>query len=252
MMSQAPSFQALDPAAPAPRPAAALAFDAVTLPLTWPYDTALDAVSFALRPGELALITLAPGRVRSPFADLAQGLIHPHAGAVQFRGDSWTGLSPRAIAKARARIGRVFDVGGWISNLDVDENVLLAQRHHNTSPAAELRRRGDELARAFGLDRLPRKRPAEASQHELRLSQWARALLVDMDLLVLERPTRDVLPEAVPKFLDALAAARDRGAAVLWLTTDGAAPGSPNNIAPPHVTARFAVRGTTLVPIEPG
>jgi ABC-type lipoprotein export system ATPase subunit len=229
---------------------AALEFDAVTLGPTWPYDTALEGASFAIRPGELALLTLAPGRVRSPFADLAQALIHPHGGAVRFRGESWRELSPRQTAKARARLGRVFDVGGWISNLDMDENVLLAQRHHNAAPAEVLRRRGDELARAFGLDGLPRKRPAEASQYELRLSQWVRALLVDMDVLVLERPVRDVLPEAVPKFLGELARARERGAAVLWVTTDGASATTPNNVAPPDVTAKYAIRGTSLVKFE--
>lgn len=233
-------------------PPAPLSFDDVTLGPTWPYDTSLENVAFAIRPGELTLITLAPGHVRSPFADLTQGLKHPHSGAVRFGGKSWTDMTATGMARARSRLGRVFDVGGWVSNLDVDENVLLAQRHHNTAPARDLRQRADELAREFGLDGLPRKRPAEASQYELRLSQWVRALLVDMDVLVLERPTRDVRPDAVPPFLEALRRARQRGAAVLWVTTDGASPTSQQNIAPPDVTARYAVRGTALTRVDQG
>ena len=225
----------------------ALEFVDVTLRPTWPYDTALEAVNFALRPGELILITLAPGHVRSPFADLTQALIHPHGGEVRFAGRSWKTMSPTITARNRSRIGRVFDVGGWVSNLDVDENVLLAQRHHNTAPAAELRQRADELARRFGMDGVPTRRPAEASQSELRMSQWVRALLAPMSVLVLERPTRDVRPEAIAPFLESIGAARARGTAVLWITTDGAAPGLMQNIAPPDVTERYAVRGDQLV-----
>ena len=207
-------------------------------------------MSFAIRPGELTLITLAPGHVRSPFADLTQGLLNPHSGHVRFGGRCWTTRSLKEMAYDRSRIGRVFDVGGWVSNLDVDENVLLAQRHHNSAPEDDLRRRIDELARAFRLDGVPTRRPAEASQNELRISQWVRALLVDMSLLVLERPARDVKPESVPPFLEALHEARERGAAVIWVTTDGAGPKSGQNIAPPDITARYAVRGASLV-IEP-
>ena len=238
----APTAGALD--------APVLEFDRVTLLPTWPYDTALDSVNFAIRPGELTLITLAPGHVRSPFADLTQGLLDPHSGHVRFGGRCWMTRSLEEMARDRARIGRVFDVGGWVSNLDVDENVLLAQRHHNSAPEAALRRRGDELSRTFQLDGVPRRRPAEASQNELRISQWVRALLVDLSLLVLERPARDVKPDSIPPFLELLRQARERGAAVIWVTTDGAGPNSGQNIAPPDITARYAVRGASLV-IEP-
>jgi ABC-type multidrug transport system ATPase subunit len=225
--------------------APALEFDRVTLRPMWPYDTALDEVSFEIRPGELTLVTLAAGRVRSPFADLAQGLIDPHGGQVRVGGRSWTAMSPTEMARVRSRIGRVFDVGGWVSNLDVDENVLLAQRHHNRAPVEVLRSRADELARGFKLEGVPTRRPAEASQNELRLSQWVRALLVDMSLLVLERPTRDVQPEAIGPFLEAIRNAREKGAAVIWVTTDGV--GMGQNVAPPEVTARYSVRGLSLM-----
>jgi ABC-type multidrug transport system ATPase subunit len=196
---------------------------------------------------------LEPGHVRSPFADLTQALTPAHGGAVRFRGRSWADMAAPGRGPGPVPDRPVFDVGGWVSNLTVEENVLLARRHFAAAPAVDLRRRADELARSFGLpDGVPRKRPAVASQFELRLSQWARALLGDVDLLVLERPTKDVRPEAVPPFLAAVRAARDRGTAVLWVTTDGAGPGTPHNIAPADVTARYAVRGTGLVSVPVG
>src|SRR3982751_3097663 len=106
MSSPSPANLAQPPADTAATPP--LHFDAVTLHPTWPYDTALDRVTFAIRPGELTLITLAPGHVRSPFADLTQGLTHPHAGAVRFNGAAWGERKPADAARARARLGRVF------------------------------------------------------------------------------------------------------------------------------------------------
>jgi ABC-type ATPase involved in cell division len=223
-----------------------LEYDRVVLGQTWPYDTMLDGVSFSIQPGDLLLLTLAPGHVRSPFADMTQALRPPDGGAVRFLGRNWQEMPAGDVVRHRFQIARVFDVGGWISNLGVDENVLLAQRHYNTAPLDELRRRAEDLAQCFGLEALPRKRPASASQYELRLSQWVRALLGRPQLLVLERPTKDVRPEAVPPFLKAVEAARERGTAVLWITTDGAGPNTPHNIAPADPTIHLGVRGSQL------
>ncbi len=224
-----------------------LEYRKVVLHRTWPYDTLLDGADLQLHAGDLVLLTLAPGHVRSPFADLTQALVHPHDGEVRFLSRSWRGLGGADTARARSAIARVFDVGGWISNLNVLENVLLAHRHYREAKLDELITRADAMARSFGLpDGIPNKRPAEASQYELRLSQWVRALLGKPKLLVLERPTKDVRPDAAPPFLNAVAEARKQGTAVLWVTTDGAGPNTPHNIAPADLTARYAMRGERL------
>ena len=101
------------------------------------YDSPIWNVSLRLAAGELALVRLERGVVRLPLADAAEGLAEHYDGTVTFLGRDWRAVPAGEGAALRGRIGRVFDtvgvgaVGtGWVSHLDVDENVMLAQRHH--------------------------------------------------------------------------------------------------------------------------
>ena len=197
---------------------ATLELERVTVTSGWPYDTALEDFNLSLQPGELGLVLLESGQSGSLIADLAQGLVDPDAGAVCFLGQPWTSLSAADTARQRRLIGRVFKTHGWLSNLDVDENILLAQRHHGALPPEQLQRRAAELARQLGLDGLPQRRPTLLSPHKLRLAQWVRALLGEKRLLILENPIHDVYTQTLPKLAAMLDAARANGTAVLWIT----------------------------------
>ena len=95
----------------------------------------IEDVSFRVDPGELVLIEGWPARF--PLADPAEGLVEPKTGQVFFGGNDWTDLSPTAAAAARGRIGRFFPQSGWVSNLNVDENITLSVRHHSHRPLEE-------------------------------------------------------------------------------------------------------------------
>lgn len=223
-----------------------LTFESVTLETQPPYEVGLSAVSFSLGPGELAAVRAEAGQARIPLADAAEGLVQPDAGAVSFLGEDWTSLPPSRAADRRGRIGRVFERYGWISNLDVDENITLAQRHHTTRPLSDIEQEAERLVKMFGLPDLPRRRPALMKRSDLRRAEWARAFLGAPVLVILEEPTRDVYADAVPGLVRAVDEARSRGAAVLWITSDAqmwpkAAGGA---------TVRFDFAGGRLVPRE--
>ena len=188
------------------------------------YDSPVWNASLRLGVGELALVRLERGAVRLPLADAAEGLAEPHDGTVTFLGKVWRDVPEREASALRGRIGRVFDaVGGgtgtgWVSNLDVDENVVLAERHHTRRPSAEIEAEAAKLARMFGLPGLPRGRPGQTRVPDLQRASCVRAFLGTPDLLLLERPAQGVYPEIMPPLINAVRSARNRGAAVLWLT----------------------------------
>ena len=107
---------------------------------------------------------------------------------MKFEDTDWEEMAADAAAAARGRIGRVFEVRGWISNLDVDENITLAQRHHTSRPLGEIEAEALALAQQFGLADLPRLRPAMLRAGELRRAAWIRALLGAPTLILLEHP----------------------------------------------------------------
>lgn len=185
----------------------------------FPYQGGLSGVSLALAPGELCLMRLPEGAPISPLADLSSGLVEPEAGAVLFDGQEWSTLSADAAAKARGRIGRVFERAGWLSNLDVDENITLAQRYHTTRDPDKILNEARALADELGLGEIPQGRPAHVERDVLLRAQWVRALLGSPRLLLLERPGRDLPAPVVAPLVTAINKRREQhGVAVLWLT----------------------------------
>ncbi|MDH5535486.1 MAG: organic solvent ABC transporter ATP-binding protein [Betaproteobacteria bacterium] len=199
---------------------AVLDFRQVTVEGGHPYDTAIWQISFRLGRSELMLLRLEAGHLCLPLADVAQGMVEPIEGSVSFLGERWSALSDEARLAARARIGRVFDEPGWISDLDMDENITLSQRHHTRRTEAAIRDEASELARRFSLPGLPQGKPSDMRAPDLRRAACVRAFLGQPELLILERPTAGVYPEIMPALMASVRAARSRGAAVLWTTDD--------------------------------
>ncbi len=204
----------------------------------------IGPVSLRLAPGDLAWIDSEPGREDLPLADLAEGLLDPDTGTVSFLGASWAAMPPEETLRRRARIGRVFAGHGWISNLNVNENVTLSQRHHTRRPVGEILEEATALARALGLPELPAVRPALCAPHDRRRAEWVRALLGTPRLVLLEYPLRGVPPAFWDALVNAVAAVRSRGAAVLWL----ADPGWDSARTAPRDAAHYRLRGATLEP----
>jgi len=226
----------------------ALEFMDVTLSPAPLRHSGLSHVTVQFLPGTLALIRVEPGNEQLPIADLAEGLFFPEEGRVLFGGVAWSAMPPEQALQRRARIGRVFDGRGWISNLDVNENVTLSERHHTRRPDKDIQAEVKALARAFGLGEIPSVRPAMVPHQDLRRAEWIRAFLGEPLLILLERPMKGVPLEHLPRLINAVREACARGAVVLWLTDSDRIARHPE--LPP--AARYAMRGVTLAAVENG
>src|SRR5689334_25148693 len=148
-------------------PVPILEFDHATVESDPAYDTGLFDITFTLPAGSLALIRLEREAVRLPLGDAACGAVELEDGAVRFMGGDWAKLSFRESIRRRGRIGRTFEGHAWVSHLDVDENVMLAQRHHTRRSDKELADEAARLARQFGLPGLPQGRPSATHRQDL-------------------------------------------------------------------------------------
>lgn len=171
-----------------------------------------------LLPGELALIEARNSVWAAEFADLCSGLIPLAHGSVRFLGHDWAPMPEILSAALRGRIGRIYASGAWIGTAGVDHNVLLPQLHHSRRAAHALLENAAELSRFFGLPGLPLARPDALAPADLARAAAVRAFLGEPRLVLLENPVRGQFADLVPRLLNALAAARDRGAAAIWLT----------------------------------
>lgn len=163
-----------------------------------------------------------------------------------FLGHDWDGLSADDSAAQRGKIGRLFDDEGWISDLDVDQNITLAQRHHTGRNEDEIVEEALRFARMFGLPGLPRGRPGSMRRWDLRKAACIRAFLGQPSFIIVEQPVRGVYADLMAPLLNAVHSARKRGAAVLWTVTDPQIWNHPGI----HATTRAKMFGSAFRSLE--
>lgn len=184
------------------------------------YETGLSDVSFSLGEGELLLVLLERENDRIPLADTVAGLLAPVRGRVEFLEEDWEGMRADHADAQRGRIGRLLDEESWVAGLEVDENIMLAQRHHTERSEESILEEALQFARMFGLPGLPRGRPASMRRWDLRKAACLRAFLGRPVLIILEEPLRGVYADLMTPLMNAVQTARRRGAAVLWTVSD--------------------------------
>lgn len=211
-----------------------------------PFDLGLNSFSCVFGAGELLAVHVADGYGHLPLADSAEGLIEPDKGQVLVLGEDWRSLAPGRAAGLRGRIGRVFHEHGWVSNLDMDENVTLSQRHHTLRAEEEIVAEARELASRFGLETLPTGRPGALKRADRRRTEWVRAFLGNPLLILLENPMRDVYSGALEGLVNEVKRARARGAGVVWLTSDPPTWKALSGIA----DRKLEQKGADLVPVK--
>jgi phospholipid/cholesterol/gamma-HCH transport system ATP-binding protein len=184
---------------------------------------------------------------RMPLADAAQGLVPPRRGSVMFFGEDWQRMSANRAAAQRGRIGRLFDDDGWISDLDVDQNIMLSELHHTARSEDDIIEEALRWARVFGLPGLPRGRPGSMRRWDLRKAACIRAFLGQPPFIILEQPVRGIFADLIAPLTNAVKSARQRGAAVLWTIAD------PRiwNHASTRTTTRARMFGSELRAVEP-
>jgi phospholipid/cholesterol/gamma-HCH transport system ATP-binding protein len=187
-------------------------------PLNAPGFGRAPVIALELAPGDLALIDARDATHAAWFADLCCGLAPPAKGTVRFLGQDWTAVPRQFAAGLRGRIGHIFADGAWADFLDTATNVLLPQLHHTHRDPRTLRQAAAELAFYFGLPGLPMGLPKDLSSADRARAACVRAFLGDPALLLLESPLQGRFAELLPPLLNALASARSRGAAAIWLT----------------------------------
>jgi branched-chain amino acid transport system ATP-binding protein len=173
--------------------------------------TALDGVSFSVRPGELCGLIGPNGAGKTTLFDCVSRLTRPRSGRIELAGHDLLALPAHRVA--RLGVARTFQHLGLVPSLSVRDNVMLgaqavlASRRpgHKTVagagflPAAlrlpgvragerALRERADAVLDRFGLAALATHPAAGLPYGTLKRVELARALAADPALLMLDEP----------------------------------------------------------------
>jgi putative ABC transport system ATP-binding protein len=180
--------------------------------------TALDAIDLDIMPGEFVAIMGPSGCGKSTLLNLMGMLDSPTSGSYIFDGKEVAGLSEAKLADVRKEsIGFIFQSFNLVDELSVRENVELALLYHAV-PAAERRRRTEEVMDRVGIAHRARHFPSQLSGGQQQRVAVARALVAEPKLILADEPTGNLDTnhgEEVMKMLQTLNA---QGSTIVMVT----------------------------------
>ncbi len=187
--------------------------------------TAVDGVSFAIRPGEVLGLVGESGSGKTTIGRAIGGLTRVTGGSLSVLGHEMNGFKEREFKKLRSRIGFVFQDPATSFNplLTIAECVAEPLIVHGRAQSSEdARGRVDDLLEAV---RLPRafgdRYPHELSGGQRQRASLARALALEPDLLIADEPTSALDVSVQASVLELFAEIqREFGFAALFISHD--------------------------------
>jgi phospholipid/cholesterol/gamma-HCH transport system ATP-binding protein len=182
--------------------------------------SSVDDASLRLSAGDVVVVYADGDREYAPIIDLALGLAVPSSGAVYFEDMNWAEMDAFAEAENRGRIGCVFESAGWISSLNVIDNIVLRERHHTQREEDDIRSEVAELVVKAGIkDSYDISlRPAVVRRRRLRVYEWVRACMGSPALIMLSFPDRGAPSGSLEYLLSLVEYMAEKGSAVMFIT----------------------------------
>lgn len=185
--------------------------------------TSLERVSMTVARGEIVAVMGPSGSGKSTLLCLLGGLDSPDHGNVRLTGIDWQTLSGDARAGFRRRTcGFIVQGQALLPQATAAENVEVPLLLDSVDPS-ERRRRVDQALEAVDLADHAAKLPDQLSGGQQQRVAIARALVGEPAVLLADEPTGNLdsdNAQAVTQLL--VAAALERGAAVILVTHDPA------------------------------
>jgi putative ABC transport system ATP-binding protein len=180
--------------------------------------TALDAIDLDIREGEFVAIMGPSGCGKSTLLNLVGMLDSPSGGSYVFNGQEVAGLSEARLAEVRkANIGFIFQSFNLVDELTVRENVELALLYHDV-PAAERKRRTDEVMDRVGIAHRARHRPSQLSGGQQQRVAVARALVAAPKLILADEPTGNLDTNHGEEVMRMLQSLNAQGSTIVMVT----------------------------------
>lgn len=172
----------------------------------------LRGVDLTVAEGSVTCVVGPNGAGKSTLLKIVSGLLRPRVGSVTLRGAEIGGRSPRKILQSG--IVQVMQSRNLFPELTVRENVELGG--FLLRDAGAVRTRMAAVAGQFPIvaERAD-ERAGQLSGGQQRMVEFARALMLDPALVVLDEPSMGLEPRAAALMYDSIRQMRDNGRTVL-------------------------------------
>lgn len=155
----------------------------------------LSGVDLVVTAGESLVIIGGSGSGKSVLLKCILGLVRPDSGSIKFDGEELVGLSGRALDRARAHFGMLFQGGALFDSVPVWRNVTFALTEGKAVRERELRQVAIDTLARVGLDPdVADLRPAALSGGMQKRVALARAIASAPDTIFFDEPTTGLDP----------------------------------------------------------
>jgi len=182
-------------------------------------SNALSDVSFDVERGDVHALVGENGAGKSTLVKIITGILEPNAGRIELLGEPVRFATP--VEARRAGVAAVYQDPKLFPHLDVAENISMGAAPVTAIGAVDRKavvaRARDSLAK-IGVRIDPHALVAELSVAELQFVEIARALAVDLKLLILDEPTSSLTPAEAEKLFQIVRDLRDSGTSVIFIT----------------------------------
>jgi ribose transport system ATP-binding protein len=180
---------------------------------------ALAGVDLELRPGEVHALVGENGAGKSTLMKVLSGAVSPDAGAMTLDGSDYTPTGPH-VARQRG-VAMIYQELTLCPHLSVEANVMLGleQTRFGFLRKTEHERRVREaLTLLLHPEIQPDAPVAGLSVAAQQLVEIARALILDVRVLVLDEPTSSLTREDSQRLFDLMRRLKERGVTVVYIS----------------------------------
>ncbi len=182
---------------------------------------ALTDINLTIKKGEYVSFTGPSGSGKSTLLSILGLLEEPTTGKFKISDIDVVNLSRDQRAGVRNKeIGFIFQSFNLISDLSVEENVMLPLTYQKNISRANMKRIAAEVLAKVNMDHRMRHYPAELSGGQQQRVAIARALVNNPSLILADEPTGNLDSENASVVMDILKNLHDEGCTICMVTHD--------------------------------